>query len=170
MTNIQPIVEEIKATVEPLMEKWVSDRVAMIMKLKSIYLDMDDDEEFTSWYEDLRSRDRYFSRSTARYIWFANMGYSKGDYMLAAYESKSEIEKKMEKEAAAKLSKIDVAVAKKIDFDVESVEKMFLREGKDGYFEGAWKVNGEKVFSFDTFYAGGHNVQCFHVRTKYKIK
>lgn len=170
MTNIKPIIEDIKATVAPLMEKWIADRVAVIMELKSMYRDMDDNEEFKEYYENIRKVDRFFTRSTARYTWFANMGYSKGDYMLAVYESKADIEKKMEKQAAAKLSKIDTAVEKKINFDVTSVEKMYLREGKDGYFEGAWKVNGEKVFSFDTFYAGGYNIQCFHVRTKYKLK
>lgn len=170
MTNIKPIIADIKATVAPLMDKWIVDRVNVIMELKNIYRGLDDNEEFNSWYNEIRLRDRYFSRSSAKFGWISSMGYGKGDYMLAAYESKSEIEKKMAKEAAARLMKIDKAVEKKINFDVNSVEKLFLNEGKDGYFEGAWKLNGEKVFSFDTFYAGGHNIQCFHVRTKYKLK
>jgi hypothetical protein len=66
--------------------------------------------------------------------------------------------------------KIEVAVAKKIDFEVNSVEKLFCRNGLDGYMEGAWKLDNGKVFSFETFYAGGHNIQCLHVRTKYKLK
>ena len=170
MTKLAVIIEDIKATVTPLMDRWVEDRVNVIMELKNIYRGLDENEEFNKYYNERRSYDRYFSRSSAKFYWIADMGYGKGDYMLAAYESKAEIQKKMEKEAAAKLSKIDVAVAKKVNIDVDSVEKLFFREGKDGYFEGAWKINGEKLFSFDTFYAGGYNIQCFHVRTKYKFK
>jgi hypothetical protein len=170
MKNLDAIVNEIKETVSPLMDRWVEDRVNVIMELKNIYRGLDENEEFNNWYNERRSHDRYFSRSSAKFYWIADMGYGKGDYMLAAYESKAEIQKKMEKQAEAKLKKIDVAVAKKVNFAVESVEKLFFREGKDGYFEGAWKLNDEKTFSFDTFYAGGYNIQCFHVRTKYKLK
>jgi hypothetical protein len=170
MSNLYNIIADIKETVAPLMERWVEDRVEMIMELKNMYRGLDDNKEFNEYYESIRKADRYFSRSSAKYYWFDRMGYSKGDYMLAAYESKSEIQKKMEKQATSKLLKIDTAVVKKINVDVDSVEKLYFREGKDGYFEGAWKINGEKLFSFDTFYAGGHSVQCFHVRTKYKFK
>lgn len=170
MADLINIIADIKKTVAPLMERWVEDRVAVIMELKNMYRGLDDNKEFNEYYNDVRSRDRYFSRSSAKFNWIADMGYGKGDYMLAAYESKAEIEKKMKKQAAAKLLKIDTAVVKKINVDVNSVEKLFFREGKDGYFEGAWKINGDKLFSFDTFYAGGHNIQCFHVRTKYKFK
>ena len=171
MTNLSVVIEDIKATVAPLMDRWVEDRVAALMELKEQIRTLDQNEEFNEYYNDIRSRDRYFSRSSAKFFWFGRQGYTKGDYMLAAYDGKAYIEEKMKKEAAAKLKKIDVAVAKKIDFDVNSIEKLYFNTtGKDGYVEGAWKINGEKVFSFDTIYAGGYNIQCLHVRTKYKLK
>ena len=171
MTNLSVVIEDIKATVAPLMDRWVEDRVAALMELKEQIKTLDQNEEFNEYYNDIRSRDRYFSRSSAKFYWFGRQGYTKGDYMLAAYDGKAYIEEKMKKEAAAKLKKIDVAVAKKIDFDVNSIEKLYFNTtGKDGYVEGAWKINGEKVFSFDTIYAGGYNIQRLHVRTKYKLK
>ena len=99
-----------------------------------------------------------------------DIGYTKGDINMASYEPETVIRNKAIKDAAHKLAKIDVAVAKKINFDVASIEKLYLNEGKEGYIEGAWKLNNEKVFSFDTIYAGGYNIQCLHVRTKYKLK
>lgn len=171
MSNIKNIANEIKASVAPIMEKWVDDRVAVLMDLKEQIRGLDTNKEFNEYYNDIRARDKYFSRSSAKFYWFDRKGYTKGDYMLAAYEGSAYIREKMEKNADAKLMKIDKAVAKKIDFDVNSIEKLYFNTtGKDGYVEGAWKLNGEKVFSFDTIYAGGYNIQCFHVRTKYKLK
>lgn len=171
MTNLVKIVDEIKASVAPIMDRWVEDRVAALMALKEEIRAIDQDEEFNDWYNQIRARDRYFSRSSAKFNWFAHKGYGKGDYCLAAYDGQAYIQEKMEKEAAAKLKKIDVAVAKKINFDVDSIEKLYFNTtGKDGYVEGAWKLNGEKVFSFDTIYAGGYNIQRLHIRTKYKLK
>lgn len=171
MTNLATIANEIKASVAPIMDRWVEDRVEVLMGLKEEIRGIDTNEEFNEYYNDIRARDKYFSRSSAKFFWFDRKGYTKGDYMLAAYEGSATIREKMEKEAAAKLKKIDVAVAKKINFDVNSVEKLYFNTtGKDGYVEGAWKLNSEKVFSFDTIYAGGYNIQRLHIRTKYKLK
>lgn len=170
MSNLDQIVTEIKETVSPLMDRWVEDRTTTILDLKEQVKTISEDPEFKSSYEKSKASDRWLSMSTFKFFWFQRKGYTKGDYMLATYETASTIRTKMEKEAANKLLKIDVAVKKKINFDVDSVEKLYFTEGKDGYFEGAWKLNNEKTFSFDTFYAGGYNIQCFHVRTKYKLK
>lgn len=171
MTNLVTISEEIKASVAPIMDKWVVDRCEMLKNLRGIIRGLNDNEEFKEYYQDHKSRDRYFSISSAKFFFVQRMGYGKGDYQLAAYESDARIDELMKKEAAAKLKKIDVAVAKKINFDVDSIEKIYFNTaGKDGYVEGAWKLNGEKVFSFDTIYAGGYNIQCLHIRTKYKLK
>jgi|TARA_B110000503_G_scaffold56724_1_gene90819 hypothetical protein len=170
MTNLTAIIKDIKETATPLMNKWVNDRTAYVMNLKDVQKALDTDEEFVAEYATYRARDRYLSRSTFKFIKLQGKGYTKGDIMLASYESEASIRIKMKKDADHKLAKIDVAVAKKINFDVKSVEKLYLDEGKDGFIEGAWKLNGEKIFSFDTIYAGGYNIQCLHVRTKYKLK
>lgn len=75
------------------------------------------------------------------------------------------------KEAVKKIAKIEFAVKKKINEDVSSIELIrFNPNGKDGNGEGAWRINNKKIFSFETIYAGGHSVQCFHVRTIYRYK
>jgi hypothetical protein len=170
MSNLDQIVTEIKETVTPLMSRWVEDRTTSILKLKEQVKAISEDSEFKSAYTKRKAFDRWLSQSEFKFYWFQRKGCTKGDYMLAVYESANDIRTKIEKEAANKLLKIDVAVKKKINFDVDTVEKLYFTEGKDGYFEGAWKLNNEKTFSFDTFYAGGYNIQCFHVRTKYKLK
>ena len=169
MTNLKVIIEEIKETVTPLMEKWVDDRTAYVLNIKEVWKTVED-EAFLEEFAVHKAYDRYLSKSSFKFIKMIGKGFNKGDIQLAIWEGEESIRIKMQKDADHKLAKIDVAVAKKINFDVNSVEKIFLDEGKDGFFEGAWKLNGEKVFSFDTFYAGGYNIQCFHVRTKYKLK
>lgn len=170
MTKLATVIADIKETVAPLMEKWVEDRVTFVMDLKAYAKNLDNDPEFNESYERLRGSDRYYSKSSHSFNFLARKGYNKGDIMMAKYQSYNDIVEKMKKDAANRLKKIDVAVVKKINFDVNSVEKLYLTQGKDGFFEGAWKLNNEKTFSFDTFYAGGYNIQCFHVRTKYKLK
>jgi|TARA_B110000914_G_scaffold204743_1_gene199378 hypothetical protein len=169
MTNLKAIIKDIKETATPLMNKWVDDRTAYVMNIKEVLKSIED-EEFLAEFAVHKARDRYLSKSTFKFIKMVGKGYTKGDIQLARYEGESDIRIKMQKDANHKLAKIDVAVAKKINFDVDSVEKLYLDHGKDGFIEGAWKLNGEKIFSFDTIYAGGYNIQCLHVRTKYKLK
>jgi hypothetical protein len=169
MTNIAAIIKDIKDTATPLMNKWVVDRTEYVMNIKEV-LNSLEDKEFQAEYELLKSRNRYFSKTEFKIMKLVGKGYTKGDIQLARYETAQTIHTRMQKDAVHKLAKIDIAVAKKINFDVESVEKLYLEHGKDGFIEGAWKINGEKIFSFDTIYAGGYNIQCLHVRTKYKLK
>ena len=161
MTNLKTVIADIKETVAPLMEKWVEDRVTFIMNLQEYMKNLRNNPEY---------RESWYGKNNHYYEWLEYKGYNQGDIQLARCSNKVGIEEKMQKLASEKLQKIDVAVAKKINFDVQSVERLFLKEGKDGFFEGAWRINGEKTFSFDTFYAGGYNIQCHHVRTKYKLK
>lgn len=170
MNNVKMIAEQIKTTIAPVMDRWVDDRVVQLVKLKTEITEISKSEEFNKKFKECRSRDRYYSMSSFTFHWFESKGVTKGDYMLAVFENPTGIREKMEKEAANKLKKIDHAVAKKIDFEVDTIENLTVCGGKDGFIEGAWKLNGKKIFSFETFYAGGYNIQCFHIRTKYKLK
>jgi len=174
---IKVIAEEIKETVRPLMVKWTADRMAYLEKTREWMRSDTVKEEIEAAYQKFAGNDRWYSRSTARYEYLERF-VSKGDLQLIAYYGKDQWLEKTEKTAESKLSKIEVAVAKKVNFDVEECEKIHVSHGKDGYMEGAWTLAhrtnaGRRVesrFSFETFYAGGHNIQCLHVRTKYKLK
>ena len=78
---------------------------------------------------------------------------------------------KCNKDAEHAMLKIDSAVAKKLNgVEVKSAELIKLNIGKDGFVEGAWKLDNGKVFSFESIYAGGYNIQCLHVRTLYNLR
>jgi hypothetical protein len=171
---VNQIAEEIKETVRPLMEKWVEDRITYLTVTRDWMHSEDCKSEIAELFEKknivLSGRWNRYTNSMARDQVYANNGISKGDQNLIAYFGADDWLIKTKKEAEQKLGKIKVAVQKKINFDVETVEKISLTEGKDGYMEGSWKLNNKEVFSFETFYAGGYNIQCLHVRTKYKLK
>lgn len=169
--SVQSIAEDIKTTVRPLMVKWVDDRVAYLLATREWMRSLETNAHVDAHYVEMKPQGgRYYTRCDARRSIYAGAGISKGDQQLIAYYGQDDWLKKTQKDAEAKLSKIDVAVAKKITYDVVNIQKLYAREGRDGYMEGAWKINDEQVFSFETFYAGGYNIQCLHVRTKYKLK
>jgi hypothetical protein len=168
---VNQIAEEIKETVRPLMEKWVEDRIKHLHNTRNW---MQSEETATLIDEHFAKvkplSGKYYMSSDARSTIYNRHGITQGDRQLIAYFGADEWLIKTQKEAEQKLGKIKIAVQKKINFDVETVEKISLSEGKDGYMEGSWKLNNKEVFSFETFYAGGYNIQCLHVRTKYKLK
>jgi hypothetical protein len=169
--SVKTIAEDIKTTVRPLMVKWVDDRVAYLLNTREWMKSDETNAEVDAHYAQMKPLGgKYYMRSDARRSIYAGAGISKGDQQLIAYYGKDDWLKKTQKDAEAKLLKIDVAVAKKITYDVVDIQKLYAREGRDGYMEGAWKINDDQVFSFETFYAGGYNIQCLHVRTKYKLK
>jgi len=168
-TAIKLIAEEIKETVRPMMKKWVEDRVEYLLKTREWMKSPETEAEIDKLYSEYKQYSKWASRSQARYAVY-DRRVNKGDQQLIAYYGKDDWKVRAEKDAEHKLLKIEVAVAKKINFDVDSVEKLYVRSGKDGFMEGSWKINEDKNFSFETFYAGGYNIQCLHVRTKYKLK
>lgn len=170
MNNLDTVINEIKDTVRPLMNRWVEDRVSYLANLKTFIAEMRSSDQYKADYQEARNRDRYLSESSFEFYRLTRMGYTKGDIQLAKYYSEAERRVKTEKDAEQKMKKIDIAVNKKVTFEVTEVKKQYLAEGKDGYIEGSWILNNDRTFSFDTFYAGGHNIQCLHVRTKYKLK
>lgn len=94
--------------------------------------------------------------------------YSKGKEKFKAY---------LNKEAQKKLLKIEVAVERKLEADIENiveVKEEYIKIGNDGQVEGAWTITlkdgSTKNFSFESIYAGGYNIQCLHLRTLYRYK
>jgi hypothetical protein len=167
---IKIIAEEIKETVRPLMEKWVEDRVEYLLKSRTWMQAESTQKLIDDKYFECKGFSKYFMRSDARRMVYSQAGIGIGDQQLIAYYGQDDWLIKAQKDAEQKLLKIEVAVAKKVNFEVKTADKLFCQEGKDGYMEGAWKLDNGKVFSFETFYAGGYNIQCLHVRTKYKLK
>lgn len=171
MNTVDQIAEEIKSTIKPLMEKWVADRVTYLHNLRTWTKSAETIATIEAKFAKNKPlAGKYYTRSDARATVYDDYGIGKGDEQLIAYYGADDWLIKTQKQAEDKMKKIDFAVKKKVDFVVNSVEKLFVEHGKDGYVEGAWKLNNEKVFSFETFYAGGYNIQCLHIRTKYKLK
>ena len=169
--QVKKIAEEIKETVRPLMAKWTADRIVYLNKTRDWMRSEETKTSIDEYYDNAKQyAGKYYSRSDARFAIYNRAGISQGDLQLIAYYGKDQWLEKTQKQAEQKLMKIEVAVFKKVDYDVDTVEKISLTEGRDGYMEGSWKLNNDKVFSFETFYAGGYNIQCLHVRTKYKLK
>jgi len=169
--QVKTIAEEIKESVRPLMAKWVDDRIVYLLNLRTWMRSEETKSAIDEHYNEMKPLGgKYYMRSNARSSVYQKAGIGKGDEQLIAYYGQDDWLIKTQKQAEQKLLKIEVAVFKKVNFDVDSVEKLSITEGRDGYMEGSWKLNNDKVFSFETFYAGGYNIQCLHVRTKYKLK
>jgi|TARA_B110000858_G_C17751377_1_gene449850 Fe-S cluster assembly scaffold protein SufB len=177
--QVKMIAEEIKETVRPLMVKWTADRMVYLNKTRDWIRSEETKTAIDEYYDNAKQyAGKYYSRSDARFAIYNRAGINQGDLQLISYYGKDQWLEKTQKQAEQKLMKIEVAVFKKVNFEVEECEKMYVEQGKDGYMEGAWKLAhrtnaGRRVesrFSFETFYAGGHNIQCLHVRTKYKLK
>lgn len=167
-TSIQEIIDKIKASVKPAMDAWVDDGEQFLGELKKycrhgVYLEPE--------IEAMPSIGAYgaIARRVARVNQLkTDAGYTKACERYFV-RKRGDIRRLLEKEAALKLAKIDIAVAKKLaDVDVQSVELIrFATSGKDYFCEGAWKINNDHVLSFRTIYAGGWNIQCKHIRTIY---
>jgi len=156
------IVNQIKETVKPLMEKWEVNFREFVKEIEEYF--------YVGVYEENPEAKRNVE---LKFNLLKRKGYTQAMYdLFTRVRSEEDIKNRIHKEAETKLSKIDIAVTKKLKkVEVETVENLFFRTtGIDCYAEGAWKINGEKIFSFRTIYAGGFNIQCLHVRTLYSYK
>lgn len=152
---IKQIIETIKGSVEPIMKKWSEDRANFIIEAK---------KKADAEYRALNVRDEW-----KRFRIEQSHGLNKTSLNWLFYGN-DHVKKQCQKDAEHAMKKIDVAVTKKLkNVDVKSVELIRLDMGKDGYVEGAWKLDNGQVFSFETIYAGGYNIQCLHVRTLYRL-
>lgn len=155
---INTIAENIKETIRPMYMKQAESKAEWIFKIKEIR----ESDEF------LALKDEY-----ERYGYLFNLGYANSHINLARSQY-DHILKCTTYDAERSLGRIDVAVSKKIKRnDIVKCELIHTETGKDGFIEGKWKLITENdesaIFEFETIYAGGYNIQCFHVRTKYKM-
>jgi hypothetical protein len=156
MSNISEISESIKDTLKPEIEKWESEVFTHIKQLE-LYCKQ-------TVYTETKG-------AIAIYQLKVKAGWNKGMERYFGY-AESSLKALISKEAQAKLSKIDVAVAKLLKNEkIVTIEKLgFTFDSANSFCEGSWKINGEKVFSFRAIYAGGYNIQTLHIRTLYSYK
>ena len=161
MNNSALIIKKIKESVKPAMDKWVDDMEKYLVFLERYCVhQVYDDPEYKA------NRSAYKLEELKRRV-----GYTTACYRFF-HRTPDDKRQMIEKEAKNKLSKIDIAVAKKLKgINIETAENLyFSTTSADSYCEGAWKINGDKIFSFRTIYAGGWNIQIEHVRTLYTYK
>ncbi|MBT2909676.1 hypothetical protein PL84_03650 [Vibrio anguillarum] len=156
--NTSVISEAIKTTVRAIFMRQAKAKADWIFKVR-----------------DIKQSDEYKSEkgASARFAVLERHGYGKTHINLAQ-NTFSQLLERMEKDAEHSLLKIDVAVAKRLSgLEIVKVECLACGEGKDGFVEGSWRLSdGEgksRIFSFETVYAGGYNIQCLHVRTRYTL-
>lgn len=156
--NIQDIIDSIKSQLQPVMEKW---KEAQLQRVAD--------------YREVRQRPEYKALKCewTRSKYLTDRGWSKF-YAVNYMNGKVWWDDFLNKEIKNKMLKVDVAVHKKLkSLEVLSVkELMAFASSKDGFIEGIWELEtptGSKRFQIETIYAGGYNVQCFHIRTLYKL-
>ncbi len=158
--SMNSIAEQIKATVREIFMLQAQSNTDWIWKIR----------EIKQSPEYKQAKDAY-----KKFALITSQGYSKKHDSLATFYTYNQLLEKFRKDAELKLSKIDFAVAKKLSgVEVEHVKCLHCGLGKDGFAEGTWHLTDKEgqlwLFSFDTIYAGGYNIQCMHVRTQYTIK
>lgn len=156
--NTSMISETIKATVRPIFMRQAQAKADWIWRI-----------------HDIKRSEEYQSAkgAWAKFAVLEKNGYGKTHVNLAQKDFPSLLAR-MEKDAEHSLLKIDLAVAKKLSgLEIVEVEFLACGEGKDGFVEGSWRLRDDdgntRIFSFETVYAGGYNIQCLHVRTRYDL-
>ena len=162
MNTLTLITEKIKESIKPAMDSWVNDMEAFLTKLERYCVHEVYDDPELKGYNNAAYKIEELKKKA---------GYTKSCYHFF-HRPAGEKRLLLEKEAATKLSKINVAVAKKLKgVNVKDIKLLhFSTTSADYYCEGAWKINNDKVFSFRVIYAGGWNFQVAHVRTLYMYK
>lgn len=106
-----------------------------------------------------------FCEYTAKVEWFG----SKAMYALLSGRGREGALEKITEVAKGKIEKRNHKIIKALNKKgINEIDDFELTHFSDGY-EGIFFVDGHEVV-IKTFLAGGHNVQCLHIRTTVKVK
>lgn len=95
--------------------------------------------------------------------WFSQMTNGNKETLLAFVEKNAKVtSEKRNAKIATQLEKVGIT-------EVISAQINWNKDGFDGSFT-VITDKGEKCVKVETIYAGGYNIQCFHLRVLVKIK
>jgi len=172
--NTNEVIEEIKKRLQPALDKWVVARIQRIQDLND-YKKTDEYNNLEAEFVDVGNGHKVrITKGEVQFWHLIDLGYTKFETQNSRNGEKW-IEAHYKKEAAHKSLRVDVAVNKKLSkINVKSIDQIGFRHGLDGFIEGDWIVTDtedkQHSFKFETFLAGGYNIQCLHIRTKYTLK
>lgn len=138
---------------------WAQGRCAAIKEFK-------DSSEFRNEQGRITDTYKYYARLFAiagGKTWYNALGTVYND----------RVEAFIVKNCKATAEKRNAMIARKLEkAGVTAVSSTTYTRTKDG-FNGAFEVEtdaGNKMVAIDTIYAGGHNVQCLHLRVLVKVR
>jgi hypothetical protein len=172
INQVSLIVNQLKAHVEEQIVEWKASRTAYLTKVKEV---LDQPEVTTKYINRDTGNPLVFRRFSVDWYHYVHRQYGKILCQMLRHANEQGIAEIVEREAADKLAKMEVAVRKKLTgLEIHSVKKGVLRNDMNGTFSGNFIIesasDGTHVFEWESFLAGGHTVQCLHLRTKYLLK
>jgi hypothetical protein len=172
INQVSLIVNQLKDHIEPQIAEWTTLRIAQLTNIKQ---HLDQPELVVRFGFGENAKTLTYRRFSTDWYYHANRLYGKITCQMLRHAQEQDIVNIAKREAEDKIGKMQVAVRKKLDgIDIQSVERGVLRGDVSGGFSGTFTLKDTAgvtyVFGWEAFLAGGHNVQCLHLRTKYRLK
>lgn len=156
ITELNVVFAEMDAEVSANSVKWGIERAAAVTAFVH-------SEEYKTMKKNVWVLYPHMHAIAGGKTWY-NIFQGRNDEMIAEF---------MVKNSKATADKRNASIAKKlIAANVTEVISSEYTRTKDG-FNGCFVVNtdsGKKTITIDSIYAGGYNIQCFHVRVLVKVK
>jgi hypothetical protein len=161
----EEIINKIKETIRPQVLTAFNNQAGRIIDLQARYY------EYTKRHAALHNdykipweekKAKLFEMEQKENPLKAN-GVLRYEYMMVINDDEATIKAKYTKKAEKFLQDVGKYVEAKLKgVEINSIENLYF-----GFNNGAWKINGEKCFRFETIHAGGYNIQCLHIRVIY---